>query len=67
MYFLAVTGMERATGCPQHPWPPSSPLGHPPFSSGSWIQGKGLGLKKPNMGSQCRFSYRASRSGSSLF
>lgn len=51
-YFLAVTGMERTLGCPQHPWPPSFPLWHPLSSSTSWIQGKGLGLKKPNMGTQ---------------
>lgn len=59
MCFLAVTGMERALGCPQHSWPPSSPLWYLPFSSSSWIQGRGLGLKKkPNMSVQCQLSYR---------
>lgn len=41
MCFLAITGMERALGCAQHSLPPSSLLWSPPFSSSSWIQGRG--------------------------
>lgn len=61
MQFPGVSGIERALGCPQHLWQPSSLLWHPPFSSSSQIQGKEFGSKKPKTGSQSYFIYGASR------